>query len=101
MTLARVAKQLVVQEAFEIYHDENQPVIQKQRCNATYNCVLGIVLVKVNTADIHRRIGRRSGDNDFFGAPLQVSRSPAETSEDMNDCLLASITHLSIVVNTP
>lgn len=42
----------------------------------TYDCMLGIVLVEVDTAHIHGRIGRRCGDNDLFGTTLQMSRSP-------------------------
>ena len=40
----------------------------------TYDLVLGVIRVKVNTADEHRSIGGGSGDDDFLGTSLQVSR---------------------------
>ena len=42
----------------------------------TYDGVLGVVRVKVNAADEHGGIGRRSGDDDLLGTTLQVGRGP-------------------------
>ena len=42
----------------------------------TYDLVLGVIRVKVNTADEHGSIGGGSGDDDLLGTTLQVGRGP-------------------------
>ena len=42
----------------------------------------GVVCVKVDTADEHRRIGRGGRDDDFLGATFQVSRGLVDGGED-------------------
>jgi len=41
----------------------------------THDSVFGFVGVEVHTADEHGCVSRGSGDNDFLGTTLQVSRS--------------------------
>jgi hypothetical protein len=41
----------------------------------THDGVFRVIGVEVNTANEHGCIGRWSGDNDFLGTTLQVSRS--------------------------
>ena len=42
----------------------------------TYDLVLGVIVVEVNTADEHGSISGRGGDDNLLGAALQVGRGP-------------------------
>ena len=72
---------MVVQEAFDIYEFrvgvEESSGLWLDAKRTTYDLVLGVVGVEVNTADEHGRIGRGSGDDDLLGTALEVSRRPA------------------------
>jgi hypothetical protein len=48
----------------------------------TYDTVLGVVRVEVDTANVHGCISGRSRDNDLLGTTLQVSRSFVNSGED-------------------
>ncbi len=75
MTLAKGARQLVVQDALEIWNKIKSCMMSHSHGN-TYDGVFGIIRVEVNTAYEHGCISRGCGDNDLLGAALQVSRSP-------------------------
>lgn len=81
MTLARGAKQLVVQEALEICRKPLVYRIVVLVNHWTYDSVLGIISIEVNTADEHGSIGGRSGDDDLLGTTLQVSGGPEQQCE--------------------
>ena len=62
--------------------------------------VLGVVSIQVDAANEHWGISGRSGDDDLFGAALQVGRGPTEKwSEDIG--YKKSGLYLSMVVKTP
>ena len=42
----------------------------------TYDEVFRVIDVQVDATDVHGRIGRRSGDDDFLSTTLQVSARP-------------------------
>jgi hypothetical protein len=67
-----------VHEALEIYafKPEIQHTIENKHKSDTYDSVLGVVSVKVDTADEHRGIGRRSRDDDLLGAALEMCLCP-------------------------
>ena len=46
--------------------------------SVTYDLVLGVIFVEVNTADEHGSIGGGGGDDDLLGTTLQVGRSPVD-----------------------
>jgi hypothetical protein len=69
----------------------------------TYNFIVGVVLVKVHTTNIHGRVGRRCGDNDLLGTTLQVSRGP-KREKKFRTCVAFTATlntYFSVVVKTP
>ncbi len=56
MILASGARQLVVQEALEIYTgglESKSELFKAFEVQETYNFVFGVIFVEVNTADIH------------------------------------------------
>lgn len=58
------------------------------------NLGLGVVGVKVDTADVHRGIGRGSRDDDLLGTTLDVGASLLNGGEDtggLNDVLDAAL----------
>lgn len=75
MTLARGARQLVVQDAFEICIKVKHVSLVRYTPNhtATYNFVLGVVRLKVNTADEHWCVSGGGRDDNLLSAALQVS----------------------------
>lgn len=75
MTFASGARQLVVQDAFEIYN-ARWNVALKKRWMCAYDGVLGLVRLQVDTTHEHGRIGRGSRDDDLLRATLQVLRGP-------------------------
>lgn len=74
MTFAMGARQLVVQEALEIYIFVRKNVVLKFSC--THDLVLWVIGLQIDTADEHGRIGGRSRDNDLLSTAFQVSRGP-------------------------
>ena len=76
--LARGARQLVVHEALEIYANlnEKKKTFAKDDERKTHDCVLGIVLVKIDATHKHGCVGRRGGDNNLLCSTFQMRRGP-------------------------
>lgn len=90
MTFAKGARQLVVQDALETVKGR-QGITLSARVSLTdctlmrgslTDVVLGVVLVEVDTADVHGCIGRGSRDDDLLGTTLQVKSSLLLSGED-------------------
>lgn len=56
--------------------------IHKKKTRETYDGVLGVVSVQVDTDDVHRCVGRGCRDDDLLGTTFQVSARPITISLD-------------------
>lgn len=78
----------------------SQHIVDDRVKSSTYDSVLGVVSVKVDTTDEHRRVSRRSGDDDLLCAALQMCLGPM-TQSAQRDLAIVDKTYLSTVVKTP
>ena len=97
----------MVQEALEIYEFrvgvEESSGLWLGAKRTTYDLILGIVRLEIDTADEHRGIRGRSSNDDLLRAALQVGRGPSQdmVSELVVQGRVCRYTHFAVVVKTP